>query len=114
MGERHRTASISPDLEYIKVLKKRIDIKVSKVIRFHLYGEVLTSVGLVVLISLKTFQVLDCIVFLLIALGVVWLQRYVYIFYLSNLLPELVTKTALLGEEYTHQAFEDKEEYQVE
>lgn len=99
---------IRDDTEYMNTLRERIDSKVSHIILWHSWGEVLLGVFSVVLVSLTTFNRIDFIFCLALALLMLWLQRYVYIYYLTNVLPEMVSEFAFLGESFTHKKFFEK------
>jgi hypothetical protein len=97
------------DTEYMTILRKRIDEKVSHVIFLHSWGEVLLGITSIVLVSLKTFNRNDFVFCLVLAVMMLWLQRHVYIYYLVNVLPEMVSELTFLGESFTHQKFFDRE-----
>lgn len=100
---------IKYDTEYMSILRQRIDDRVSHIIALHSWGEVLLGITSIVLVSLQTFNRNDFIFCLILVVIMLWLQRHIYIYYLVNVLPEMVSEFTFLGESFTHQKFFDKE-----
>jgi len=84
-------------------IRKRIEAKKKTIINFHLMGEVLLSVSIVLLFSLASPNNIDFIFFLLCLLSILLIQRNAYIFYLRKILPEIVSEVTLLRGDFSHQ-----------
>lgn len=109
-----RTQDLAPegtryDTEFMKTLRARINSSVSHIISRHLWGEVFLSIFTVILISLKTFNIIDLVFCMSLAILIAWLQRYTYVFYLTNVLPEMVSEATFLGVDFSHSRFLEEE-----
>ena len=84
-------------------IRKKINSKILKIIQLHSIGEVLFSLSLVLAFALNDLNWLDFAFFVLSVLLIIWIQRHAYIYYLSEVLPRMVTEKIFLEKEFEHE-----------
>lgn len=93
---------------FIEGIRQRINLRVQRIIALHSMGELVLSICVAILLSLNTFSRLDLTVALCLFCAVLFLQRHLYIYYLSEVLPDLVSEAVFMGEGYTHKRLLDE------
>lgn len=97
-----RSYDTSLNTEFAKDIREEINLKILKVAQIHSFGEIAFSCFSILVFLFKRNENIDFLFLAITALFILWIQRHSYVYYLSEVLPRIVTEKVFLEEGIDH------------